>query len=67
MIISQERFLVKSGLASLALVNTLSAWRLKEKSLVSVGRAYIGVIVAINISGYRQKLPIDQICTLTIQ
>jgi hypothetical protein len=32
MIISREQFLVKSGLAGLALVNTLSAWRLKEKS-----------------------------------
>jgi hypothetical protein len=32
MIMSQERFLVKTGLIGLALVNTLLAWRLKEKS-----------------------------------
>jgi len=32
MIISREQFLVKSGLAGLALINALSARRLKEKS-----------------------------------
>ena len=54
MIISRAQFLVKSGLAGLALVNTLSARRLKEKS----GKrraAYIGMGSAIIHSGYRQK------------